>query len=209
MASSELGSEKWRMRPSAIVALPENTGSYSGPSTAATSSARPEPRTSRKNPCRMPRLASPDGPAARSAGPRARPCRRPAGACRRRRARAPGRGRPAGRARAGSARRCAPRSRTAACRGCRRCASTSEVIESASAPTTRIEPLATAVVNGESRGTNRRTYGSSELSWKRSVSSASAPAVREIRPVPVTASRGDAASISPADLVAAKRERRR
>ena len=34
-------------------------------------------------------------------------------------------------------------------------------------------PLATAVVNGESFGTNRRTYGSSELSWKRNVSSAS------------------------------------
>ncbi len=31
IASSELGSEKWRMRPSVIVALPENTGSYSGP----------------------------------------------------------------------------------------------------------------------------------------------------------------------------------
>ena len=35
MASSEFGSEKCRMRPSTIVALPENTGSYSGPSTAA------------------------------------------------------------------------------------------------------------------------------------------------------------------------------
>ena len=48
------------MRPSVIVALPENTGCRSGPSTAAVSSARPEPRTSRKKPCRMPRFASPD-----------------------------------------------------------------------------------------------------------------------------------------------------
>ena len=48
------------MRPSVIVALPENTGLRSGPSTAAVSSARPEPRTSRKKPCRMPRFASPD-----------------------------------------------------------------------------------------------------------------------------------------------------
>ena len=47
--SSALGSEKWRMRPSLMVALPENTGCRSGPSTAAVSSARPDPRTSRKN----------------------------------------------------------------------------------------------------------------------------------------------------------------
>ncbi len=59
IASSEFGSEKWRMRPSVIVALPENSGCASGPSTAAVSSARPEPRTSRKKPCRMPRFASP------------------------------------------------------------------------------------------------------------------------------------------------------
>ena len=62
-------------------------------------------------------------------------------------------------------------------------------------------PLATAVVNGESFGTNRRTYGSSELSWKRNVSSASACGVSAMRPVPVTASRGDAASISPLSSV--------
>ena len=68
---------------------------------------------------------------------------------------------------------------------------------SASSPTTRTDPLATAVVNGDSFGTNRRTYGSSELSWNRNVISASACGVSAMRPVPVTARRGDAASTSP------------
>ena len=74
-------------------------------------------------------------------------------------------------------------------------------------PTTRIDPLATAVVNGDSLGTNSRTYGSSELSWKRNVSSASACGVSAMRPVPVIARRGDAASIVAAQLVAAQRQR--
>ena len=59
IASSECGSEKCRMRPPVIDALPENTGLSSGPWTSAASSASPELRMSRKNPCRMPRFASP------------------------------------------------------------------------------------------------------------------------------------------------------
>ena len=47
------------MRPSLIVALPENTGLSSEPVTPAVSVAAPELRRSRKNPCRIPRLASP------------------------------------------------------------------------------------------------------------------------------------------------------
>ena len=43
----------------------------------------------------------------------------------------------------------------------------------ASGPTMRIDPLAIAVVYCERLRTNRRTYGSSELSWKRKVISAS------------------------------------
>ena len=35
---------------------------------------------------------------------------------------------------------------------------------SASSPTTRIVPPATAVVNGDSRGSKKRTYGSSDVS---------------------------------------------
>ena len=74
IASSECGSEKWRMRPSVIVALPENTGWRSGPSIVAVSSARPELRMSRKNPCRMPRFASPAACERDSLVVRGRPC---------------------------------------------------------------------------------------------------------------------------------------
>ena len=44
---------------------------------------------------------------------------------------------------------------------------------SASSPTTRTVPLATAVVNGDSRGSKKRRYGSSDVSWNRSDISAS------------------------------------
>src|SRR6478672_4043360 len=63
----------------------------------------------------------------------------------------------------------------------------------ASSPTTRTEPLITAVVYGDSLGSNSRTYGSSDVSWKRNVISASRCGVSAIRPVPVTARRGVAA----------------
>ena len=72
-----------------------------------------------------------------------------------------------------------------------------QVVEVRQFPDDANRPLATAVVNGESRGSNSRTYGSSELSWNRNVSSASACGVSATRPVPVIASRGDAASRSP------------
>ncbi len=55
-------------------------------------------------------------------------------------------------------------------------------------------PLATAVVNGESRGSNARTYGSSDVSATLNVSSASISGVSAMRPAPDTARRGDAAS---------------
>ena len=60
----------------------------------------------------------------------------------------------------------------------------------------RSVPLATAVVNGDSSGRNVRTYGSSDVSVNRNVSSASYSSVIETRPVPLTIRRGEAASIS-------------
>ena len=68
---------------------------------------------------------------------------------------------------------------------------------------TRSVPLPTAVVNGEKRFSNARAYGSSDVSVKRSVMSASCVSVRSMRPVPDTARRGDAASISIVMTVAA------
>ena len=175
MASSEFGSEKWRMRPSAIVALPENTGSYSGPSTAATSSARPEPRTRRgRSPagCRGWRRPT---RAARSAGRAAR-CVPPTSSC----VSSPTSCRSSTRttcwssaSRIGAAlrMRVVEQPHVDAVDGARRPAGDRR---RPARPTTRIDPLATAVVYGDSFGTNSRTYGSSELSWKRNVSSASA-----------------------------------
>ena len=60
----------------------------------------------------------------------------------------------------------------------------------------RTVPLATAVVNGDSSGWNARTYGSSDVSVTRNVSSASASGVSATRPAPETTRRGDAASSS-------------
>ena len=67
-------------------------------------------------------------------------------------------------------------------------------------------PPATAVVNGERRGSKKRTYGSSEVSAKRTVSSASISAVSAMRPEPETTRRGEAASISQREQLAAKRQ---
>ena len=47
-------------------------------------------------------------------------------------------------------------------------------------------PPATAVVNGDSRGSKNRTYGSSDVSRNRSVSSASISSVSAMRPAPET-----------------------
>ena len=60
----------------------------------------------------------------------------------------------------------------------------------------RSVPLATAVVNGDSSGRKVRTYGSSDVSVNRNVSSASYSSVIETRPVPLTIRRGEAASSS-------------
>ena len=57
-------------------------------------------------------------------------------------------------------------------------------------------PLAIAEVNGENVGWNARKYGSSDVSVTRNDSSASISSLSSMRPVPDTARRGDAASIS-------------
>ena len=67
---------------------------------------------------------------------------------------------------------------------------------SASSPTTRIVPSATAVVNGDNCGWKKRMYGSSDVSVNRSVASVSISGVSAMRPDPVTLRRRDAASIS-------------
>ena len=67
---------------------------------------------------------------------------------------------------------------------------------SASSPTTRTVPSATAVVNGDIFGAKKRMYGSSDVSENRSVNSASISGVRARRPDPDTDRRLDEASKS-------------
>ena len=75
-----------------------------------------------------------------------------------------------------------------------------------SSPTTRTVPLATAVVNGDSRGSKERRYGSSDVSWNRIDISALSRSVSSSRPEPETERRGDAASKSAVSSVAAQRQ---
>ena len=65
---------------------------------------------------------------------------------------------------------------------------------SASSPTTRMLPLAIAVVYGESCGSNARRYGSSDVSATVNERSASICSLSAMVPEPETARRGDAAS---------------
>ena len=67
---------------------------------------------------------------------------------------------------------------------------------SASSPTTRTVPPATALAKGESCGAKKRRYGSSDVLANRRVSSESIWSVIAILPEPDTTSRGDAASSS-------------
>jgi hypothetical protein len=57
-------------------------------------------------------------------------------------------------------------------------------------------PLATADVYGENVGCKTRTYGSSDVSVTRNDNSESISSFSSTRPVPDTARRGEAASIS-------------
>ena len=62
---------------------------------------------------------------------------------------------------------------------------------SASSPTTRMVPSATAVVNGDIFGAKKRRYGSSDVSEKRSVQLGVHLGVRARRPDPETDRRFD------------------
>ena len=183
IASSECGSAKCRMRPPAIDALPENTGLSSGPRTSAARSAWPELRISRKNPCRMLEVGV---------------------------ARRVQRNLPVGES--DGAVHVEPRVladqphlldlhdllieeqahgavvpqrvvEQPQCRPGRRCHRPAGVRRGSTRRPRGSLPLTTAVVNGDSRGSKARTYGSSEVSVNRSVSSASDSGVSAMRPV--------------------------
>ena len=74
-------------------------------------------------------------------------------------------------------------SRRAACRPDRPCRPPAGARRRLSSPTTRMLPLTTAVVKGDNRGWNARTYGSRDVSVNRNVSSASDSGVSATRPV--------------------------